>query len=73
MRSTNEEQIIKKTLLFLLKTNHLSDYEKYLDSLIVEQGIDNVFDTLYKLFCSYGNVIAKNKKIIDIIQKYSQD
>lgn len=73
MRLTNEEQVIKKTLLFLLKTNYLSDYEKHLDSLIAEQGIDSVFDTLYKLFCSYGDVIAKSKKIIDIIQKHSQD
>lgn len=73
MRPTNEEQVIKKTLLFLLKTNYLSDYEKHLDSLIAEQGIDSVFDTLYKLFCSYGDVIPKSKKIIDIIQKHSQD
>lgn len=72
MKLSNEERTIKKTLRFILEVNYLSDYEKYLDKLIAEQGIDNVFNTIYGLFCSYGDVIIKKKKISKIIQKYNK-
>lgn len=73
MKLNNEEKAIKKTLVFILEANCLSDYEIYLDNLIAKQGIENVFNKLYKLFCSHGNIIAKNNKIIEIIQKYSKN
>lgn len=73
MKIKNDEQMIKKSLVFILKINHLSSYEKYLDNLIADQGIEKVFNEFYKLFYFYGDVIAKNKKITDIIQKYNRD
>lgn len=68
MNKTNE-RIMRRQIQFILKLNNLTSCQKEIDKLIDEQGIEKVFNNLYRIFCSYGDSISKRKKIMEIMKK----
>lgn len=68
MNKTNDK-IMRREIQFILNVNNLAHCQNDIDLLIDNQGIEKVFDNLYRIFCSYGDAISKRNKIMEIIKK----
>lgn len=68
MNKTND-RIMRREIQFMLRVNNLTHFQEDIDALIDNQGIDKVFDNLYRIFSSYGDAILKRNKIIEITKK----